>query len=400
MNTAFIRKYFGVDDFNSLDALILSSWGVGIVLYYFRTFLSKLIGISSYDNPVITIIIVACIVLSIKYLFRIVKLTDVLFVSLCVVYYYACYILYPHNRVNLENISEEFLLLALPLYFVGLVMDIARHKTMLISLAKLSVIIDFIIMFLMGGINEYGLSGNEADGMGFSYALLPFSLLLLWNYMDNGNKWDFAYAIFSVIMILAFGTRGPIFCILSFVILYLLFFKEYKNPIRIRSVIVVVGFLFYYFLATFMSLLNLLLISIGMSTRVTASFLEENLLDSNGRDDIAEIVMDGINRAPFWGNGIAGDRFLRGEGYSHRIDLEMMATFGKIPGICIIAILACLLFLTFKKCATKDQAAFLLLLVCCCMQLFFSSSFIVCPFFFMTVGYAVGINRCSNHNIF
>lgn len=393
MNTAFIRKYFGINDFNALDALILSTWGVSIVLYYFRTFLSKIIGISSVNNPIITIIIVSCIVLSIKRLLRIVRFKDILFVCLLIIYYYACYILYPHNTSNLDGISEQFLLLALPLYFIGLSTDISRHKIMLISLAKISLITDFIIMFLMGGINEYGLSGSEADGMSQAYALLPFCLLLLWNYFENGNKWDLAYAIFSIVMILAFGTRGPVFCILAFIILYLLLFREYKRPLLSRFIIVVVGFLFYYFLKEFMAALNLFLLSMGMSTRITASFLEENLLDSNGRDEIAEIVMEGINRAPFWGNGIAGDRFLRGEGYAHRIDLEMMATFGKIPGICIMILLSCLLLSTFRRCVTKDQALFLLLLVCCCMQLLFSSSFVICPFFFMTIGYAVAINR-------
>ena len=396
MKTAFIRKYFGIDDFNALDALILSTWGVSIVLYYFRTFLSKIIGISSFNNPIISIIIISCIVLSIKYLLRLVKLKDVLFVSLLIIYYYACYSLYPHNTSNLDGISEQFLQLALPFYFIGLATDITRHKIMLINLAKLSLIMDFVIMFLMGGINEYGLSGSEADGMGQAYAILPFCLLLWWNYFETRNMWDLAYALFSIVMILAFGTRGPVFCILSFIILYLLLFKEYKKPLLSRFFIVSVGLLFYYFLTEFMVALNLFLLSIGMSTRITASFLEENLLDSNGRYDIAEIVMEGINRAPFWGNGIAGDRFLRGEGYAHRIDLEMMATFGKIPGICIMVVLAFLLLLTFRKCATKDKALFLLLLVCDCMQLLFSSSFVVCPFFFMTIGYAVAINRKSS----
>lgn len=396
MNTDFFRKYLGIDDFNALDALILSTWGVSIVLYYFRTFLSKIIGISSFNNPIISIIIISCIVLSINKLLNLVKFKDVLFVCLLIIYYYACYILYPHNTSNLDDIFEQFMLLALPLYFIGLSTDITRHKIMLINLAKISLITDFVIMFLMGGINEYGLSGSEADGMSQAYALLPFCLLLLWNYVENLNKWDLAYAISSIVMILAFGTRGPVFCILSFIILYLLFFKEYKKPLRSRFIIVAVGLLFYYFLKDFIVALNLFLLSIGMSSRITASFLEENLLDSNGRDYIAEIVMEGINRAPFWGNGIAGDRFLRGEGYAHRIDLEMMATFGKIPGICIMVVLACLLLLSFKKCATKDQASFLLLLVCCCMQLLFSSSFVVCPFFFMTIGYAVAINRNSS----
>lgn len=396
MNTDFFRKYLGIDDFNALDALILSTWGVSIVLYYFRTFLSKIIGISSFNNPIISIIIISCIVLSINKLLNLVKFKDVLFVCLLIIYYYACYSLYPHNTSNLDDIFEQFMLLALPLYFIGLSTDITRHKIMLINLAKISLITDFIIMFLMGGINEYGLSGSEADGMSQAYALLPFCLLLLWNYFENGNKWDLAYAIFSIVMILAFGTRGPVFCILSFIILYLLLFKKYKKPLRSRIIIVAVGLLFYYFLKDFIVALNLFLLSVGMSSRITASFLEENLLDSNGRDYIAEIVMEGINRAPFWGNGIAGDRFLRGEGYAHRIDLEMMATFGKIPGICIMVVLACLLLLSFKKCATKDQASFLLLLVCCCMQLLFSSSFVVCPFFFMTIGYAVAINRNSS----
>ena len=396
MNTAFIRKYLGINDFNALDALILSTWGVSIVLYYFRTFLSKMIGISSFNNPIISIIIISCVVLSINKLLKLVKFKDVLFVCLLIIYYYACYSLYPHNTSNLDGISEQFLQLALPLYFIGLSTDISRHKIMLINLAKISLITDFVIMFLMGGINEYGLSGSEADGMSQAYALLPFCLLILWNYFENGNKWDLAYAIFSIVMILAFGTRGPVFCILSFIILYLLFFKEYKKLLRSRFIIVAVGLLFYYFLKEFMVVLNLFLLSIGMSSRITASFLEENLLDSNGRNDIAEIVMEGINRAPFWGNGIAGDRFLRGEGYSHRIDLEMMATFGKIPGFCIMVALACLLLLSFKKCATKDQASFLLLLVCCCMQLLFSNSFVECPFFFMTIGYAVAINRNSS----
>lgn len=396
MNIAFFRKYLGINDFNALDALILSTWGVSIVLYYFRTFLSKMIGISSFNNPIISIIIISCVVLSINKLLKLVKFKDVLFVCLLIIYYYACYSLYPHNTSNLDGIYEQFLLLALPLYFIGLSTDITRHKIMLINLAKISLITDFVIMFLMGGINEYGLSGSEADGMSQAYALLPFCLLLLWNYFENLNKWDLAYAIFSIVMILAFGTRGPVFCILSFIILYLLFFKEYKKPLRSRFIIVAVGLLFYYFLKEFMIALNLFLLSIGMSSRITASFLEENLLDSNGRNDIAEIVMEGINRAPFWGNGIAGDRFLRGEGYSHRIDLEMMATFGKIPGFCIMLVLACLLLLSFKKCATKDQASFLLLLVCCCMQLLFSNSFVECPFFFMTIGYAVAINRNSS----
>ena len=227
-------------------------------------------------------------------------------------------------------------------------------------LSAMSIIILFVVLFFMGGMSEYELEGDEGEGMGKAYALLPCVLFMIW---DSFRKTSFANILLSILgvfLLLSLGTRGPIVCILAFVLLYLLLFKDYKHPIRNRIVIISAGGVLYTFLTPLLLGVQGLLMAAGASTRIVNSILEDTFDDSRGRDNIYSFMWEQIIKDPLSGHGLAGDRASTYASWSHNFAIEIFMTFGLVIGSAILGFLLWMLIkIKYKeilyKHFTKDK---------------------------------------------
>ena len=375
---------------DSLDALVFCIWGYSIILYYFRTLTSKLIGINSLNNPILGVIIVVVTISAISRIIKHVKVIDVFFYVAIAVLFFLNYIIYPDNNYYLDEIKSAFLINSALLYFVGLCIDINRSKIMLRDMAIASIVIIIFIMFMFGGSEQFSVDVDHS--LGQAYALLPHVLVLLWFWSEDGGALNVIFSIIGILLLLSFGTRGPIVCVISFFVLYTLFYKQFKHPIGGRIILVTIGSLLYVFLKPVMLFLSSLFSTLGMSTRIVSKYLDNTLSDTNGRDALIEEISDKIDSGPFWGYGFAGDRQFLG-GWSHNIYYEMMATFGKYPGTILIVLLIAFIVFALYKAKASIYGKFMLLLVCCCIELLFSSSFLILPVFYLMLGYGVQIRR-------
>lgn len=392
-NPNSLKESLGLTHFKGFDFLLACTWGMGILMYYARTFVGRS-PFSFLAPEFVTICVVLGIMVSLSYFKRVLKLSDIIFYLLIVIYFYACMFLYPNNKPFLEDLSFIFLIKSVPLYFIGISLNINKSYNLLRTVSAMSIIILFVVLFLMGGMSVYELEGDEGEGMGKAYALLPCVLFMIW---DSFRKTSFANILLSILgvfLLLSLGTRGPIVCILAFVLLDLLLFKDYKHPICNRIVIISAGGVLYTFLTPILHGVQGLLMAAGASTRIVNSILEDTFDDSRGRDNIYSFMWEQIIKDPLSGHGLAGDRASTYASWSHNFAIEIFMTFGLVIGSAILGFLLWMLIIIIVKDIHSIHTQFTILLFCSSIvMLMLSSSFLQEPMVYLFIGYMVNILR-------
>ena len=396
------KERWGLNNFKGFDFLLSCVWTQSILLYFARTFVSRLSVIGSFSHLFIPTVFVVGVLLSFRYLAKKIAIKDVMFYLVFLIYFYLCYYLYPANSKVLDDYSVIFLLNSLPVYFVGLSTNISKSFNLLRFVSILSIIVLGLILFVMGGSEVYELNSETGQQAMFSFGLLPCLLFLSWSFLESFSYIDLFVVILGIFEMLSLGTRGPIVCVIVFFIIYMLFFKHYKSPIMSKIIFFIVGCVLYLIIEPIMLGLSVLLPSLGMSSRITTMYLENSLQDTTGRDSIAEHLWAIISRDFWQGYGLGGDRILVGS-WSHNFFLEVFVTFGIVLGAVIILWLLILIIRCFIKEKQSVNAKFLLLLICCSIvKLMISSSFIQEPMLYFLVGYLVNIlrhNSATNNKI-
>lgn len=367
-------------------------------MYYFRVFTSRLLGVNTLDNPIIAIFIVVGIIVSYSYIRKNIKPIDIILYCAIGGVYYSHIVLYPQNAPYLNDLALDYFITILPLYFLFLCFNVDKSLPMLRTIAIASIIIDFVVLFLFGGAAKYGFGDEEYHGMTMAYGILPHVLIEIWMSFRYRRMWDIIFSCIGFLLLLSMGTRGPILCLAVFVIGYLLFFGEFRHRARSRIIIGIVGVIALWLIDPLVKMLNIVLVSMGMSTRITSMIINNSLDDMNGRDIIGDFVRDAINQGPFWGYGLAGDRailsgtYLQG-GFSHNILTELQASFGLIPGIIIFGGILFFIFIVFRHSTSLNNKVFFLLLVSMSCSLWVSGSFLMDNVIYMMFGFGVNILR-------
>ena len=367
-------------------------------MYYFRVFTSRLLGVNTLDNPIIAIFIVVGIIVSSSYIRKNIKPIDIILYCAIGGVYYSHMVLYPQNAPYLNDLALDYFITVLPLYFLFLCFNVEKSLPMLRTIAIASIIIDFVVLFLFGGAAKYGFGDEEYHGMTMAYGILPHVLIEIWMSFRYRRMWDIIFSCIGFLLLLSMGTRGPILCLAVFVIGYLLFFGEFRHKVRSRVIIGIVGVIALWLIEPLVKMLNIVLVSMGMSTRITSMIINNSLDDMNGRDTIGDFVRDAINQGPFWGYGLAGDRailsgtYLQG-GFSHNILSELQVSFGLIPGIIIFGGILFFIFIVFRHSTSLNNKVFFLLLVSMSCSLWVSGSFLMDNVIYMMFGFGVNILR-------
>ena len=197
------------------------------------------------------------------------------------------------------------------------------------------------------------------------------------------------------LLLLSLGTRGPILCLIVFIITYVMFFTHmrYKNIIRI--IVVSMALVAFSFLEQIALFFQSLMIQYGMSTRIFDKFLAEDIGASSGRDYIQmklyhELCCD-TNGLGF---GLLGSYKYVGT-YPHNMFLEFFFSFGWVIGTILLILLFVLIIRSFIACRNSRNHVVLLLLFVCgsIIKLQLTGTFLDDALFFMLIGYCINILR-------
>ena len=229
---------------------------------------------------------------------------------------------------------------------------------------------------------------NE-DNMSLAYYLLPFSIFSAFKMVrvKENRLCNISVFIGALFLQVWTGTRGPLLCLFCALTLYILVTPNKKST-KISFALIMACLLV--FLSSnmffdFMKNVSIFLEEKGVSNRIVDKFLQEELLDASGRDNITEKILVAIKEGPAFGYGLFGDRALLNGSYCHNIFYELLVNFGVLIGgalfITLVISLATSLF------RTKVNSAFYTMLLCAgFIKLFLSSSYIIDPMFFMLLG--------------
>lgn len=386
-----LKERLGFARFEGFDALLLCVWTLPVLMLNLRGIVNSVFG-ESWSSLFIPCTIIITSFLSFRYIVQQLKGRDYLFVVCCVGYYYFCCFYYTKSTIILDELETVFLVQTLPFYIIGLCLDIDRSFILLRTLSLVCIVLKMLSFFLFG-IADAGTSLEDIAAMSVAHNILPYCLILVWCAFRNGRVYDWIVAVMSILFLLSLGNRGSLLALLLFVVLYMLFFKVYKNPLRSRLILLILGVIVFLLLKPIMLLCMNLFSSIGMSTRIFAKFLANDIADDNGRIVLIENTMNLVKNGPFLGFGIAGDRVINNGLWCHNLFVEMMATFGYYPGLFLVILLVVMIVKSFRNGGRSNKSIFLLLLLCTCSILLVSSSFVQYPFFFFMLGYCVRLLR-------
>lgn len=376
--------------------LLALLWTQYTVLNFIREIISRIPFIGSLSEIFIPACIVLALIVALPWFVKNIRGSDILFYVSIVVLYLVTMIAFPNNKeFMLENWWRVLIVTALP-YFVGLAYS---HKKCFDDLFWCSLASVFFVFLHQIYKLRRGIVLDD-DNMYVAYNLLPSIMYLVYYAIDKERKIFWIIAGMAIGVIFIFGTRGPILCIIVFLVAFLLhrtiIYRKKSNYflLFILFVTLIVFCVYDDLLIKFISLVANVFGKFGFSTRIFDFFISGDATTSLGREFLKQEIIRAIIENPIKGYGITGDQYLLGV-YCHNIFLELWCHFGIIIGSLIILALVALAVTALVKCRNNRKIFFfvVMLISMVYVKLMLSSSYTLEPYFFFMLGVFVDITR-------
>ena len=381
--------------FQPFNAVYLIAWG-SILLGYWRGINNHLPVLGTMTDELEWCIVLAPILLSLPKLWKRIKTSDHIFVFACLIYYLLNIQLFPQNADVLVNRLFSFSLLTLPYYYIGVTLDIKRFYNFFYYISVVAVFMCAFYELLYAQSASYtGDVDTSEYNMELAYSILPHVLMVSWRALKRFVLLNIAPMLLGLMLLLSFGTRGPVICSIVFIAIYLLFIRPSKYQKTMRIITVACAVYAMSFLEQFMTFMQLMTFQLGMSTRIFDKYFEGELEDSSGRDYIRETLLRELSiDNSLFGHGVLGS-YPYVNTYPHNIVLEFLFSFGWVWGI---AILFCIVYIIAKMLINTHQCEInvtfgIILVIASILKLCFSSTFVDDALFFMLLGYCVNSSR-------
>lgn len=381
--------------FQPFNAVYLIAWG-SILLGYWRGINNHLPVLGTLTDELEWCIVLAPILLSLPRLWKRIKTSDHLFVFACFIFYLLNIQLFPQNADVLVNRLFSFSLLTLPYYYIGVTLDIKRFYNSFYYISVVAVFMCAFYELLYAQSASYtGDVDTSEYNMELAYSILPHVLMVSWRALKSFVILNIAPMLLGLMLLLSFGTRGPVICAIVFIAIYLLFIRPSKYQKTMRIITVACAVYAMSFLDQFMTFMQLMTFQLGMSTRIFDKYFEGELEDSSGRDYIRETLLRELSiDNSLFGHGVLGS-YPYVNTYPHNIVLEFLFSFGWVWGI---AILFCIVYIIAKMLINTYQCEInvtfgIILVIASILKLCFSSTFVDDALFFMLLGYCVNSSR-------
>lgn len=381
--------------FQPFNAVYLIAWGA-ILLGYWRGINNHLPVLGTMTDELEWCIVLAPILLSLTRLWKRIKTSDHIFVFACLIFYLLNIQLFPQNADVLVNRLFSFSLLTLPYYYIGVTLDIKRFYKFFYYISVVAVFMCAFYELLYAQSASYtGDVDTSEYNMELAYSILPHVLMVSWRALKSFVILNIAPMLLGLMLLLSFGTRGPVICAIVFIAIYLLFIRPSKYQKTMRIITVACAVYAMSFLDQFMTFMQLMTFQLGMSTRIFDKYFEGELEDSSGRDYIRETLLRELSiDNSLFGHGVLGS-YPYVNTYPHNIVLEFLFSFGWVWGI---AILFCIVYIIAKMLINTHQCEInvtfgIILVIASILKLCFSSTFVDDALFFMLLGYCVNSSR-------
>lgn len=375
-----------------IAVLVSFFWAYAALLPYISKIISIFVITDWARQLIIYAMIFSFIIFAINPILRRLQMFDFLFLLFILYLVLASLIVFPENREILAGILPRFLLAVLPCYFLGRsIQDFYTTFHYLYNISIIVLLISFLYyVFYLGSGRSFG-----DDNMVFAYNILPSILVILYTALTKGGIIRWMVSSGGIIFLIIQGTRGPIMCVLSFFLLYVLFVNSEKKE-RIRSTPIILFGILISLSKQFIGWLqhlSILLPTYGVSNRVINMILINEFYQDEVRSYLYEVVINGIKKHPILGNGVAGDRTILIQNshyvdhYVHNLFLEIWCHFGVILGSILLGILLRLIWKSLVGAKSMDKKAFVVILVSLSIvKLMMSGSYLFEPYLFLLIG--------------
>ena len=227
-----------------------------------------------------------------------------------------------------------------------------------------------------------------AYNMHFSYIVLIALCFHTLNLFYNKKKIDIIFVLLDIVLILAFGSRGPMLCYVLFIMMFVFFGKQRR---AIKVLVGVFASLISIYFSRIMSKIEELMQLLNIHSR-TISLLVTNPQYVSGRDVITQNTFSLISQSPIVGYGLAGEyKYLKE--YPHNLILDVVVNWGIIIG----GLFLCALFyiVIMGLLCSKDKIRLLLIVFVAygLVALLFSGTYISWDGFYILIGLSLGTIR-------
>ena len=322
------------------------------------------------------------------------RFSDYMFVGVVYFIYVLTYLLFPENEQGLNFYLPTFFFTVVPAYFIGRVINFKFYSDIFYKVSIVAIVLS-AFYYLYFARMKYGAMDSNEEIMSAAYAILPNILLVLWKAFEKPNIVNVPTVLISVFLLLSFGTRGPVVCLILYIVFYFVLIKQWNKNILILGIIALVVFFLISYIDIILLYLYDLMYSVGVSTRVLDLFSNENMFVSQGRDDLNDLVLSRIHESNGSPYGIAAlSRWT--DTYPHNLALQLWLEFGVLLGSVLLLSLVVLIVVAYFKTKDSSERVFLLVLfIIGFVHLFLSHTYLTVSWTFMLVGYSIYI---INHN--
>ena len=261
-------------------------------------------------------------------------LVAVLFVCIqCLLFPQNSKFIWKMDIMGVFTFSPTTLLSVVPYILIGTaVADTEELQKYLHTTARIGVVmatLSYVIAVAKGYDIQY-------DDMENAYAVCVLVCILIVGYRKH-DVYFIALGCFSLVLA---GTRGPLMCTIVATVLCVVFREKNvaKLLLKVLAGVLLIILLQGNLLLTLAQWVSDGFSAIGItSLRIIDSIHDGALMDSSGRDTIANTIVLKIWEKPFVGHGAGGDRIaMLSDTYAHNIFLEMWVSYGLIVGTGIL----------------------------------------------------------------
>lgn len=366
-------------------------WSNSILLPLVRAVLMQIPYIWPHVDMVIDVAYMVILLLALRSFVREIYVKEILYLLLFYAVFYIHYYVFPLNEYYFFLYSNKTLKEVFPMFIIGIcAYRINREDTLkVLNFISLITVFAFVVYTALYKINDsHTLSAGD---MHAAYNLLPHICVTFASVIRKAKPWNIAAFVVGTLMLLFLGNRGSLLCLGLFVVFSILFSDQVKRPVLFLIVSVAVLLILFSF--GLLDYLYRFAEENGFSLRIFKKLESGDITYSSGRDKIKERVIEYILLYPMLGMGIYSDRRVAGGVYAHSLIYEILLSYGIAVGMFILAFLVYLFVKTFIYLRSKgDHLAkdfYSALIFSAVIKLFMSGSYIVEPYFFFVVGFAM-----------
>ena len=382
-----------------LNILVCVVWG-NMLLTYLRGIINHIPILGDYTDFMIVLAVILPIVLAIPNLLSKYTVFDFLFCIFMIFAFFFNYAIHPENSTYLNKNIYDCLCIAMPLYFIGAIIDINKYFRILtyVSIICICMCLFYFLHYAQAA-KKISEVAND-DNMYVAYQALPHVTLLLWNCLRKFNLVYIVTTILGILFLLSCGTRGPLACLGFFGLCYFLFFMNFRHAIIIKIGILSLVSILVMYLQEIISYLTYTFSGFKLSTRILDKIISGELGNDSGRLSLQislKYYLDTYGN--FGGLGYFGaQRF--GYQYPHNLILDFQISYGYVIGTILLVLILILCSTALIKSKDNMKRCFIILLISLSIVKFFlSGTFLLDIYFYFLLGYCIRIVINHPNNI-